>query len=348
MNKHRSTYRETFFVAAFWWFFWLLVQFMVYYRVGGVKYYALVESIVSTLMMGFAGLVIANTYRYYSPVIRKYYLLIAYAIILHLITIRCGLFFFQKFYNDNPEYWLKFETTIPFRGLFNLLMVAFLSVYFWYRKNQKDEMEVKRRKMEAEKLSKEAELSKLRLQLQPHFLFNSLNSISSLAGSKPEQARMMIQQLSDFLRGTLKKDDQQLIPLKDEFAHLRLYLDIEKVRFGHRLNSEMNCNEAVSEMKLPALLLQPIVENAVKFGLYDTIGDITITISAFDENGHLKIQVTNPYDPATARPKKGTGFGLSSVNRRLYLLYARNDLLTTEAHESQFITTMIIPQQNIV
>lgn len=320
---------------------------MVYFRVGGDKTYALIEALVTTLLLGMAGLVIANTYRYYSPVIRKYYLLLAYSIILHLITIRCGMFFFEKYYANNPEYWLKFENTMPFRGLFNLLMIAFLSVYFWYRKNQKDEMETKRRKMEAERLSREAELSKLRLQLQPHFLFNSLNSISSLSGSRPEQARKMIQQLSDFLRGTLKKDDQQLTPLKDEFMHLQLYLDIEKVRFGHRLNSEMNCNEAVAEMKLPALLLQPIVENAVKFGLYDTIGEITITISAAEENGNLKIQVTNPFDPTTSRPKKGTGFGLSSVNRRLYLLYARNDLLMTDTQENTFITTLIIPQNNI-
>ncbi len=344
MRKHGSTYRQTFYIATSWWLFWFLVQFLVYFRAGGVKSYALIEALVSTLLLGLAGLVIANTYRYYSPVIRKYYLLIAYSIILHLIIAKSSTFFVEKFYADNPEYWLKFESTLPFRGLFNLLMIAFLSVYFWYRKNQKDEMEIKRRKVEAEKLSKEAELSKLRLQLQPHFLFNSLNSISSLAGSKPEQARKMIQQLSDFLRGTLKKDDQQLTPLKDEFTHLQLYLDIEKVRFGHRLKSEIKCNEAVAEMKLPALLLQPIVENAVKFGLYDTIGEITITISASEENGNLKIQVINPYDSATSRPKKGTGFGLSSVNRRLYLLYARNDLLTTEALENTFITTLIIPQ----
>ncbi len=257
------------------------------------------------------------------------------------------MFFFEKYYAHNPEYWQKFELTMPFRGLFNLLMIAFLSVYFWYKKNQRDEMEMKRRKTEAEKLSREAELSKLRLQLQPHFLFNSLNSISSLAGSKPEQARKMIQQLSDFLRGTLKKDDQQLTPLKDEFAHLNLYLEIEKVRFGHRLHTEMICDEEVSEMKLPSLLLQPIVENAVKFGLYDTIGEITISVVAKNEDGNLRVDISNPYDSATSRPKKGTGFGLSSVERRLYLLYARNDLLDTKTDNQVFTTTLLIPQQRI-
>lgn len=334
-------------LAASWWLFWFLVQFLGFNRVGGNWYYAMVESFISTILLGLAGLVIANTYRYYSPVIKKYYLLVAYSIILHLISIRLGYLFFTWFYHDDPTYFLKYESTLPFRGLFNLLMIAFLAVYFWYQKNQKDEREIERRRLEAERLSRDAELSKLRLQLQPHFLFNSLNSISSLAGSKPDQARKMIQQLSDFLRGTLRKDDQQLTPLKDEFAHLQLYLDIEKVRFGHRLHTEIKCDELVEEMKIPALLLQPIVENAVKFGLYDTIGEIAITVSAEEENGHLKVRVVNPYDSSTSRPKKGTGFGLSSVQRRLYLLYARNDLLSTEALPDTFITTLIIPQQRI-
>jgi two-component system LytT family sensor kinase len=323
-----------------------MVQFMVYFRVGGDKVNALVEAVVTTLILALVGIVLSNTYRYYSPVMKRYYLLLSYTIIVHLLAFRCQIFFFEQYYENDPHQWQVFYNTLPFRGLFNLLMIALLSVYFWYRKNQRDEEESKRRKLEAEKLSREAELSKLRLQLQPHFLFNSLNSISALAGSKPDQARKMIQQLSDFLRGTLRKDDQQLTPLKDELFHLQLYLDIEKVRFGHRLNSEINCDEDASDMLLPALLLQPIVENAVKFGLYDTIGEITITIKAVRENGHLKIQVTNPFDASTSRPRKGTGFGLSSVDRRLYLLYARNDLLATEVIDNNFITTILIPQSS--
>jgi len=180
--------------------------------------------------------------------------------------------------------------------------------------------------------------------LQPHFLFNSLNSISALAGSRPEEARRMIQQLSDFLRGTLKKDEQQLVPLEEEFRHLQLYLEIEKVRFGHRLNTEMSNDPEAAVLKLPSLLLQPIVENAVKFGLYDTIGNITISIRAAKENSYLMIDVKNPFDTVTAKPRKGTGFGLTSVQRRLYLLYGRNDLLETRSQDNIFTTTLKIPQ----
>ena len=116
-------------------------------------------------------------------------------------------------------------------------------------------------------------------QLQPHFLFNSLNSINALIGFKPDEARKMIHQLSDFLRGTLKKDDDQLqVTLNDELQHLNLYLEIEKVRFGHRLQTEISCDERSGSAKLPSMLLQPIVENAIKFGLYDTTGEVVVSL----------------------------------------------------------------------
>ena len=143
---------------------------------------------------------------------------------------------------------------------------------------------------------------------------------------------------------TVKKDDASLVSLDDELKHLQLYLDIEKVRFGHRLNTDIQKSDESLDLKLPSLLLQPIVENAIKFGLYDTVGEITISISSRKENNMLVIEVKNPFDPATASPLHGTGFGLSSVQRRLYLLYFRNDLIATSQDENIFITSIKIPQ----
>lgn len=210
--------------------------------------------------------------------------------------------------------------------------------------NLQEQKAQEKRRTDAEQLVKDAELARLRQQLQPHFLFNSLNSISALAGSKPNEARKMIQQLSDFLRGTLKKDDQQTVSLHEEIEHLKLYLEIEKVRFGHCLQVEINMECENKNVSLPPLLLQPIVENAIKFGLYDTIEDITISISCHFENNYLHIQIKNPFDSDTQQANEGTGFGLSSVQRRLFLLYARNDLMTTEKNNNQFITSLKIPQ----
>jgi LytS/YehU family sensor histidine kinase len=97
-------------------------------------------------------------------------------------------------------------------------------------------------------------------------------------------------------------------------------------------------------MKLPALLLQPIVENAIKFGLYDTTGETIIRIATSKQNYELVITVSNPFDPETSSPKQGTGFGLKSVQRRLYLLFARADLLATEVKGNIFTTVVRIPQ----
>ena len=245
---------------------------------------------------------------------------------------------------EASDYERFFSQSVPVRLIVGFLIIgcmALISV-LWYTIH--DQREIEKRKTEAEKLSKEAELYKLRQQLQPHFLFNSLNSINALIGLQPQKARTMIQQLSDFLRGTLKKEDNQWISLEDELQHLQLYLEIEKVRFGHRLSTEIKNETDGMKLQLPAMLLQPVVENAIKFGLYDTVGEITISIEARKEDSSLIVQVKNPFDPETSSPKKGTGFGLSSVQRRLYLLFARNDLLQTETKEQIFITTIKIPQ----
>ena len=212
----------------------------------------------------------------------------------------------------------------------------------WY--NQEDQKRMDAHKAEAERLAREAELFKLRQQLQPHFLFNSLNSISALTGTQPEKARHMINQLSEFLRGTLKKDEKQWNTLEEEMQYLQLYLDIEKVRFGHRLQTDIFCEDAAVNLNLPSMLLQPVVENAIKFGLYDTTGEVLIKINAKKLDNTLEVAVENPFDPETSQPLKGTGFGLPSIQRRLFLLFARQDLLNTKKEDNHFTTTIIIPQ----
>jgi LytS/YehU family sensor histidine kinase len=103
-------------------------------------------------------------------------------------------------------------------------------------------------------------------------------------------------------------------------------------------------DEKSLQMLIPPMLLQPVVENAIKFGLYDTTDAVTIYISVSSENDSLRVIVQNPFDPETANPRHGTGFGLNSVKRRLYLLFARTDLVETSAKEHVFTTTINIPK----
>lgn len=323
---------------------WCVIQFYILQKLEISFQLAATDSIISNLLLAFIGVALYNVMRFYDLSKDNFFNLRIWVI---LITVFCSVLinWILKVWNKNDATYLHFlEFELLLRFCYNFLMVIFISLLNWMVYYFKNERESLKRKSDTEKLSREAELTGLRQQLQPHFLFNSLNSISALAGSKPEEARKMIQQLSDFLRGTLKKDDQQLVTLQDELHHLQLYLEIEKVRFGHRLKTIIKNDEKSLTMLLPSLLLQPIVENAIKFGLYDTTENITIQIQTKVDGNDLIIEVKNPFDPETSSPNKGTGFGLNSVQRRLYLLFSRNDLLNIKTKENIFITTVKIPQ----
>jgi len=285
-----------------------------------------------------------NALHYYQPGKSNSLYLLVWSLVLAGIATWGMNQILSKIYVDNFHYLHMLSRTLPVRFCISFLIIGCVVLISWIRNNMKIQEAEKTKKEVIERIAKEAELASLRQQLQPHFLFNSLNSISALVGSNPEEARKMIQQLSDFLRGTLKKDDQQQISLEEEIQHLKLYLDIEKVRFGHRLDILLKCEEESLKMIIPQLILQPIIENAIKFGLYDTTEKVIIHIETKNENKHLIVKIQNPFDPTNKKPT-GTGFGLNSIKRRLYLLYGRNDLLETQIIENTFATLVKIPQQ---
>lgn len=331
-------------IFAVAWLTWALMQVKILQDWGFAVKIAVTDSLVANTLLATSALLMSNHLRYYRPKKGKYlYIFIVSAAISGLCM--AGIHYLLSQFLSGDTAYLRFLTkSIPVR--FDIAFLATICIALmselWYTLQEQKEKEF--RQVDAQKLAREAELYKLRQQLQPHFLFNSLNSISALVTLQPQQARKMIQQLSDFLRGTLKKEENQWITLEEELQHLQLYLDIEKVRFGHRLNTEIISEESAGQLRLPSMLLQPLVENAIKFGLYDTTEPVTIRMQTAYENGYLVISIQNPFDPDTSSPKQGTGFGLSSVQRRLYLLFARHDLLATSHTENLFTTTIKIPQ----
>lgn len=302
---------------------------------------AIIDSEITSTNFALVGFAILNTLSFYQPE-KKRIPFVLLATLLLAFASAVGSEYIIQMVTEGP--WTYMKNFQAQRVVFSILMSLLMLSLAWLQASRKNTTEEEQRKQAVDKLAREAELASLRQQLQPHFLFNSLNSINALIGTQPEKARMMVQQLSDFLRGTVKKDDSQLVPLFEELQQLRLYLDIEKVRFGHRLATEIDNDNASLSAKLPPLLMQPVVENAIKFGLYDTVGDTIIKVKTFMDGKQLVIEVENPFDIATATPRQGTGFGLSSLQRRLYLLYARNDLLTTTQNENTFTTQIRIPQ----
>ena len=328
-----------------WALLWMLVQTILLWSGGLAWKVAVADAVLTNLLLVGGGYTMSRGLRYYQPSVRQGAHLFGWSLALAGVCVTAFYWLSGWLHSSNEQYLAFVHATLPVRfvyaWLMELLILLLSWMWFYTLTRQQDED----RKAATEKLAREAELFNLRQQLQPHFLFNSLNSISALVETRPEQARTMIQQLSDFLRGTLRKDNHQMVPLEDELRHLQLYLDIEKVRFGHRLQTAIEVQNETMKMQLPALLLQPVVENAIKFGLYDTVGETEISIKATAIDHELVLQIKNPYDPATVRPQRGTGFGLSSARRRLYLLYARQDLLNTAQQDHTFITTIKIPQK---
>ncbi len=306
---------------------------------------AFVDAAISMLLFLAISVVLFITLKYYQPTRANFFYLRIWSVLLAMASTYFGIQILQYIYVGHAVYLNFLIQSVPIRFLFQLLLSGMVSLLLWLMNIHMEERSLTAREQELVKAAKDSELYNLRQQLQPHFLFNSLNSISALAGSKPEQARTMIQQLSEFLRHTLKKDDKQLVSLQEELKQLNLYLEIEKVRFGHRLQFELNYNAKCDHMQLPALILQPLLENAIKFGLYDTLGEVLIKIETdcvAEES--LIIEISNPFDAHVATNVQGTGFGLASVQRRLYLLYARNDLVETKIEQQLFKAKITIPQ----
>lgn len=224
------------------------------------------------------------------------------------------------------------------------LLFSFIHLRFWNSKRLDREEKMKEIAIENERAIVKIEMNSIQQQLKPHFLFNSLNSINALTMKDPEEAQKMVQLLSEFMRGSIQQNQNELVALKEEIRHLQLYTDIERVRFGDRLNVDYEIPEELLKMKLPFLILQPIIENAIKYGLYGNTEEITIGIQAEMIENMFVINVTNPFDTITQQTNKGTGFGIRSVERKMLLMYQRSNLLKIHSENSIFTATLQIPQ----
>ena len=182
--------------------------------------------------------------------------------------------------SPNQEYWQFLKSSqiwrITFGGLFYALLV--LTYYLiYYNQNLQEQA---RKQLELSNAVKDAELKMLKFQINPHFIFNGLNSISSLTTSDPPKAQQMVIKLSNFLRYSLGKDNKEINLLKDEIKNIKLYLDIEKIRFGERLQFEADIDQECYGCTIPNLILQPLFENAIKHGVQESINTITIKLEA--------------------------------------------------------------------
>jgi two-component system, LytTR family, sensor histidine kinase AlgZ len=198
-----------------------------------------------------------------------------------------------------------------------------------------------RRLLELNMLAREAELKALRSQINPHFLFNSLNSISALTSSDPKAARRMTELLAEFFRKSIDAGKKEFVALREELELTTHYLDIERIRFGQRLKVDIQIEDGCAERTVPPLILQPIVENAVKHGIAHIIEGGTIRIKAQCGKKSLIISVENPCDPD--RPKgKGNQLGLENIRNRLAVVYSSASDVIVRDDNSMFRVDLMI------
>jgi two-component system, LytTR family, sensor histidine kinase AlgZ len=198
------------------------------------------------------------------------------------------------------------------------------------------------RELELRLLAREAELKALRAQIDPHFLFNTMNSIASLTTGDPAAAREMCLTLAEFLRESLRVGGRDSIPLADELALADRYLAIERVRFGPRLRIARQVSAESAACDVPPLILQPLVENAVSRGIATLIDGGELCISAASSNGRLAIAIENPFDP-TAEPARGAGVGLENVRARVAAAFAGNGTVTVDRAAGRFRVALDLP-----
>jgi two-component system, LytTR family, sensor histidine kinase AlgZ len=255
---------------------------------------------------------------------------IAWAWAMMLETLNLSIH--PKMYLEQP--WTLFAVGVLLFGLsiaFHYALIASLDA-------QRSESQM----LESKLLVRDAELKALRAQLNPHFLFNSLNSVSALTTSDPAGARHMCLLLADFLRDTLRLGSAQRISLREEFTVLQRYLAIEQVRLGSRLSVQCDGSEAALEESIPALLLQPLVENAVVHGIAHRLEGGTVSIRAECRDSTLLIRVANPAD--SDRPRSlGNGLGLNLVRQRLQAHYGGSYVLNAAEAEGMYEVTIHVP-----
>ena len=230
-------------------------------------------------------------------------------------------------------------------GIGIYMLIALTSYAFSYYQRFR-EGQVKTLQLEAQ-LS-QAQLQALKMQLHPHFLFNTLHSISALLNKDVDAARKMITRLGDFLRLTLENSGSQEVTLEQEMDFLGCYLEIERIRFQNRLLTRIDLNPQTLQAKVPNLILQPIVENAIRHGIAPRSTPGLIEIEAKQQNGTLRIQVRDNGPGLPEHPNSGKlfgkGLGLANTETRLQRLYGANHLFDlTNNPTGGLVVTMEIP-----
>lgn len=268
----------------------------------------------------------------------------------HLVSavISSGIWIFTVYvilvhiFGLDEKYQNYFYQTLLWRFIVGWMIYAVVVSFYYLISYYSELQESSVKESELKNLITQAELKSLKFQINPHFIFNSLNSMSALTEIDPKKAKEMIIKLADFLRYILATNEREKNKLSEELKNIRLYLDIEKIRFEDKFDYNEEIEENCNKAEIPNMILQPLFENVIKHAVYETLDKVNLSLKCIMEDGYLKIHLQNNFDE-TSKPRKGAGVGLKNINDRLNLIYNRNDLMEVKKEKGIFSVTLFIP-----
>jgi two-component system, LytTR family, sensor kinase len=345
---HPITANRTRFLA--WWLIWLTLGLgqsaLLYFLCDCGLKVAATDGMLSALLYSLISIAIWYPLIQFRPQSRSYILIATNYLTIGSISIAIWLlgvkWITASLYTDQTLYLDFWKTSFYYRAGIGIFLFAVVVLSYHLIMSMENISKKTLREANLENMLRETELLMLRSQINPHFLFNSLNSISSLTITDPAAAREMVIKLSDFMRYALSRKNDKMVPLKTELENLRLYLEIEKVRFGNKLSIIEDIDPESNEIKIPNMILQPLYENAVKHGVYESIEKVDLIIKSRSLPGGISVTIENSFDPSeTSRP--GTGTGLQNVKRRLELVYKGEARLDTRKEDNKFRAEIYFP-----
>jgi LytS/YehU family sensor histidine kinase len=250
-------------------------------------------------------------------------------------------FLLNNIFSEEP-YQIFLYNSLGWRFLSGIIFYFFIASLYYVIVYYSEIQERIKKESELKSLVSLAELRTLKFQLNPHFLFNALNSLSALTTEDPVRAGNMTIKISDFLRYSLSNSEKQKNKLAEEINILKLYMDIEKIRFGDKVEFSEELDDKCLDIEVPNMILHPLIENAFKHGVYEAMGVININLTASIKDETLCIILSNNYE-GHSKHKKGEGVGLKNTSSRLDLLYNGRARLDIKDEQGIFSVKLVIP-----
>ncbi len=331
---------------------WLLVAVMHFlfllFFIGSSWQTALPASLVPAVNFAFMGVGVWYIVRYShfnkKEILRYIHIIVAGIFILFIWALSVVIVLkivHNSFSQLQTEEILWYYILSPGVFYYSILALIFkLIILLW------ENAEKKAAEEHLQKLLTESKLNAIKAYINPHFLFNSLNSVNSLINSEPEKARKLLINISEYFRACIRNKDSGLIRLEDEIRNVYMYFDIEKERFLDRIEFEENVDKQSLKAELPPMILQPLFENIIKHAVSESDKIINIKLTVFTRpDNYIEIQLSNNYDKDIVPSIKGEGLGLEACRKRMSLQFNRDDLFFVKKEKEKFTVIILLPEK---